>query len=253
MKYKIDRKFVAEREKEFESLSADKIIDWVASEIGFENFILASSMSVEGQVLADMLFKKSKNARIVMIDTGRLNQETYDTADWTRKYYGVNIEVIFPDSIEVEEMVTKFGVNLFYDSVDKRKFCCEIRKINPLKKKLLGLKAWMTGLKRIDNENRTTIRKLEWDEKFNLLKLNPIADWTDVEIWNYLEKNKIKINQLYKSGYKSIGCACCTRPVREGEDARAGRWWWEDRAHSECGLHIVNGKLVRKNIKKKEN
>jgi len=247
MKNKINKEIVIKKQEEFELLSADEILDWAVSEIGVDNFILASSMSVEGQVLSDMLFKRSRKARVVMIDTGRLNQETYEIAEWTNKYYGVSIEVVFPDSIEIENMVNVFGVNLFYDSVENRKLCCEIRKVHPLRKKLKGLQAWMTGLKRVDSENRTTLKKLEWDEKFNLLKLNPIADWTDEKLWHYVEKNQIKVNPLYKLGYKSIGCACCTRPVNEGEESRSGRWWWEDRAHSECGLHIVDGKLIRKN------
>lgn len=229
----------------FASAEAKEIVEWTLEKIGARNFVLASSMSVESQVLTDMLLKRDNNVRILMLDTGRLNQETYDVLQWTKSHYGVNVEIAFPDSSDVEEMVFKKGINLFYDSVENRKLCCEIRKVRPLCRKLAGVKAWMTGLKRSDSELRSDLPKIEWDAQFSLLKLNPLADWSDEKVWNYIKEKGIQPNKLYSEGYKSIGCAPCTRAVLEGEDIRSGRWWWEPRSHSECGLHVVNGKLIR--------
>jgi len=244
----VSREFdIKELDKKFSDARAEEIIAWAVSEIGVEKFVLASSMSVEGQVLTDMLISESRRGRVITIDSGRLNQETYDVIAYTRERYGIDVEIVFPDSRELVEMVEKNGINLFYDGVEKRKLCCEIRKVRPLKKKLEGLDAWICGLRREDSDSRSGIKKFEWDGNFGLLKINPIADWTEAMLWEYAEKRKIRTNELYRKGYKSIGCAPCTRAVEAGAHPRSGRWWWEPSCHSECGLHVVDGKLKGKN------
>ena len=195
---------------------------------------------MEDQVLTDMILKKNKNAIIFTIDTGRLPQETYDVIDKTRKKYGVNIEVLFPEGSDVEELVKNHGVNLFYESIDLRRECCHIRKIVPLKRKLESLEAWISGIRRSQSVTRNDIVSVEWDDKFKLFKVNPIFDWTEYQVWDYIRKNDIPYNILHDRGYPSIGCVPCSRPIKPGQDIRSGRWWWESPEHKECGLHLKN-------------
>jgi phosphoadenosine phosphosulfate reductase len=145
---------------------------------------------------------------------------------------------MFPDYLEVEKMVTENGVNLMYNSVEERKLCCGIRKVNPLRRMLKTLDAWITGLRRDQTSTRTAVKKVELDaSNNNIVKINPIADWTNDMVWDYIKKNDIPYNKLHDKGYPSIGCAPCTRAIKPGEDLRAGRWWWENDFHKECGLH----------------
>jgi len=201
---------------------------------------LASSFSGEDQVLTDLILKIDANARIFTIDTGRLPEETYAVIAETMEYYGRGFEVYFPDTAEVEAMESTLGPNLFYKSLENRKRCCEVRKVKPLARVLKTLEVWITGLRKGQSVTRLAIQKVEWDETNKLLKLNPLADWTEEQVWRYIRTHQLPYNKLHDRGYPSIGCAPCTRAVKPGEDIRAGRWWWEAPEHKECGLHYRN-------------
>lgn len=204
---------------------------------------LASSFGAEDVVVIDMMMKINPKSRIFTLDTGRLNQETYDVMDEIRKKYNVNIEVMFPDQNEVEQMVRVNGLNLFYDSVGNRKLCCGIRKVHPLNRILSTLDGWVTGLRADQTEVRSNANKLELDEQHNsILKINPIIEWTWEQTWDYIKKNNIPYNKLHDKGFPSIGCEPCTRAIKSGEPLRAGRWWWESDSQKECGLHADHNK-----------
>ena len=199
----------------------------------------ASSFGAEDAVMMDIMININPEFRFFTLDTGRLPQETYDIMDAVRKRYNVTIEVLFPDAGQVQNMVQEKGVNLFYDSVDNRKLCCEIRKVNPMNKMLGTLDGWITGLRRDQTKNREDARIFQLDAGHdNILKINPIIDWTWDQVWGYIKENHLPYNALLDQGYPSIGCQPCTRPVKPGEDLRAGRWWWEQGENKECGLHI---------------
>jgi phosphoadenosine phosphosulfate reductase len=225
--------------------SPQDILRWALEFFGTKNIAFASSLGAEDQALTDMLVKIDRSAQIFSLDTGRLPQETYDTIAATEKKYGIMIELLFPDTQEVAEMVNEHGPNLFYDSVEKRKLCCEIRKINPLRRKLKTLDAWVCGLRREHGEARARVEPLEWDENFSLFKVNPLFEWTEGEVWKYIKDNGIPYNPLHNKNYPSIGCLPCTRAIAHGEHIRSGRWWWENDCKKECGLHLSNGKLKR--------
>ena len=224
--------------EELESKPAPEILRWGFKKYG-EKMVLASSFGAEDVVLIDMMVKINRNlTRVFTLDTGRLNQETYDLIDKIRKKYDINIAVYFPNANEVEEMVGNKGMNLMYESVENRKLCCNIRKVEPLKRALKQFDCWITGLRREQSVTRNKIKKIEVDTlNNNIIKLNPLADWTNDEVWQYIDENKIPYNELHDRGYLSIGCEPCTRAVKQGEDLRAGRWWWETDSHKECGLH----------------
>lgn len=198
---------------------------------------LASSLSIEDQVLSDLIVSTDTSARIFTLDTGRLFPETYRLIDDTNKKYGINIEVFFPERASVEEMVKLKGINLFYDSIENRKQCCHIRKIEPLKRAFQGLEVWICGLRQEQSVTRTAIKTVEWDEGNGLIKINPLAHWSEKEVWDYIKTNQVPYNELHDKGFPSIGCQPCTRAIKSGEDLRAGRWWWEEPEHKECGLH----------------
>jgi phosphoadenosine phosphosulfate reductase len=206
----------------------------------------ATSLGAEDQVLTDMLARVAPRVCVFTLDTGRLPQETHDLIDSTRERYGIRIEVLFPDRAEVEALVSEKGANLFYRSIEGRKSCCQVRKVLPLRRKLAGLDAWITGLRREQAVTRQEVRTVEWDSANGLIKLNPLADWTAEQVWEYIRLHDVPYSALHERGYPSIGCGPCTRAVRPGEDARAGRWWWETPEQKECGLHVVDGRLVRK-------
>jgi phosphoadenosine phosphosulfate reductase len=197
----------------------------------------SSSMGVEDQVITQMISSIHKDARIFTLDTGRLFPETYDLIDATNKRYGVNIEVFFPDSQRVEMMVKAKGINLFYESIENRKLCCHIRKIEPLKRALSNLDVWISGLRRDQSITRNNLSIVEWDALHNKIKVNPLLDWDTEKVWNYIREHNIPYNPLHDKGFPSIGCLPCTREVQPGEDIRAGRWWWENPEMKECGLH----------------
>ncbi len=204
---------------------------------------MASSFGAEDVVVIDMMMKINPKARIFTLDTGRLNQETYDVMDEIRKKYNMNIEVMFPDQNEVEQMVRVNGLNLFYHSVGNRKLCCGIRKVHPLNRILSTLDGWITGLRADQTEVRLNANKIEFDEQHNgIMKINPIIEWTWDQTWDYIKKNNIPYNKLHDNGFPSIGCEPCTRAIKSGEPLRAGRWWWESDSQKECGLHADHSK-----------
>lgn len=198
---------------------------------------LATSLGAEDQVITDMLVKLDKNAGIFTLDTGRLFPETYNLIDDTNKKYGIKIDVYFPDKDKVESMVKQRGMNLFYDSVENRKMCCGIRKVEPLQRAFSGLDVWICGLRKDQTVSRFFSQLVEWDKVNGLIKINPLIDWTEKDVWNYIREHNVPFNPLHERGFASIGCQPCTRAVQPGEDFKAGRWWWEGQEQKECGLH----------------
>ena len=224
--------------REFERSSPEDILSWASKNLD-RSVALATSFQVQGMVVVDMFVKVNPEGRIFTLDTGRLHSHTYDVMDRTREKYNINIEVLFPDTIEVEEMVTSRGVNLFYKSVENRRLCCQVRKTNPLNRYLKTLDAWITSIRADQTEQRAESSKFEIDYLHGrMLKINPILDWTIDHVWNYVKKNDVPYNKLHDMGYPSIGCAPCTRAIEKGEDPRAGRWWWEQSSDKECGIHF---------------
>lgn len=237
-------KFTAEQIQQLnESLKTpQEVLKWSLDNL-HPRLALASSFGAEDVVVIDMMMKINPKSRIFTLDTGRLNQETYDVMDEIRKKYNMNIEVMFPDQNEVEQMVRVNGMNLFYDSVGNRKLCCGIRKVHPLNRVLSTLDGWITGLRADQTEVRSNANKLELDEQHNaIIKINPIIEWTWEQTWDYIKKNNIPYNKLHDKGFPSIGCEPCTRAIKSGESLRAGRWWWESDLQKECGLHADHNK-----------
>lgn len=223
--------------QEFEPQAPEKLLTWAFDRFGGK-IVLASSFGSEDVVLIDMAAKIHPAVRIVTLDTGRLPEETYAVMDAVKFKYGVKIEVFFPDAARVETLVREKGFYSFKESVENRKECCGIRKVEPLKRALAGAEAWITGQRRSQSVTRTEIGKVEVDaSQGGIVKLNPLADWDEKKVWDYIRANKVPYNKLFDAGYRSIGCAPCTRAVKSGEDERAGRWWWESPDHKECGLH----------------
>lgn len=230
--------------KEYKDKLAEETVKYVLDLLGKEKVILASSMSIEDQVLTDILIKINPEARIFFLDTGRHFQKTYDLMVETMQRYKFNYEVYAPDTDELEGVLSKFGPNFFYQSIELRKKCCEIRKVNPLKRVLSTADAWICGLRRDQSLTRQEIEIFEWDYSHSIYKINPIAFWTEDMVWDYIKKHNIPYNYLYNEGFLSIGCQPCTRAVRPGESVRSGRWWWEDPDKKECGLHLrMEGKV----------
>ncbi len=222
----------------------DEIIRWAIERFG-DDLTLACSLGVEDMVLVEHLVRNAKDLGkavppIFVLDTGRLHQQTYDVLDEARIKYGIEFEIYFPDKDRVQELVRTRGVNSFYQSVENRKECCGVRKVEPLGRALSGKQAWITGLRRAQAVTRSDVAMVEVDDGHgNIFKLNPLADWSEEQVWDYVKEKKIPTNVLHKQGYPSIGCAPCTRAIHEGEDIRAGRWWWENPDMKECGLHVA--------------
>lgn len=223
---------------ELESKPPQEVLSW-SLETFSPKIAFASSFGAEDVVIIDMLYKIcGKDAKVFTLDTGRLNPETYDVMDQIKKRYQISIITMFPDYGEVEKMVNEKGVNLMYNDVSDRKLCCEIRKVHPLRRMLKDLDAWITGLRREQTFTRSNIKKVDLDaSNNNIVKISPLVDWTNGMVWDYIKKNDLPYNKLHDRGYPSIGCAPCTRAIAAGEDLRAGRWWWENDSHKECGLH----------------
>ena len=204
---------------------------------------VASRFGAEDVAIIDMISNINPKARVFTLDTGRLNQETYDVMDEIRNRYNMNIEVMFPDNDEVEQMVRVNGMNLFYHSVGNRKLCCGIRKVHPLNRMLSTLDGWITGLRADQTEVRSNSNKIEIDSQHNdIIKVNPILEWSWEQTWDYIKKNNIPYNKLHDKGFPSIGCEPCTRAIKPSEPLRAVRWWWESDTEKECGLHAEHGK-----------
>ena len=229
---------VAEAAKQLESKSPADVLQW-----GVDNFFpkigFASSFGAEDVAVIDLIVKVKKELTIFTLDTGRLPEETYEVMDAIRAKYGIKIVSYFPDREKVEKLEREKGFYSFRESVDNRKECCGIRKVEPLRRALSGLDAWITGLRREQAVTRAVLPKAEIDTaNNNMVKLNPIADWTTQQTWDYIKKNGVPYNKLHDRNYPSIGCSPCTRAVKPGEDIRAGRWWWELPEQKECGLHV---------------
>ena len=215
--------------------SIEETLRFLANEYK-DNVVFSTSFGQEDQVITALIAKNDLPITIFTLDTGRLFQETYDVFHKTLRKYKIDIKTYFPEAIAVEELLNHKGPNSFYESVENRKECCFIRKVTPLTKALKGNDIWITGLRAEQSENRNDLDLFEYDEKFDIIKFNPLLKWTLIEVEAYLEKNNVPQNVLHKQGFVSIGCAPCTRAIAEGEDIRAGRWSWES-SHKECGLH----------------
>lgn len=228
---------IEEWNERFSKAPAEEVLEFFSNEFGPE-ICLSSSMGAEDQVLTHMVLKINPQFRIFTLDTGRLFPETLNLIQKTREKYNTPIEVFFPDYRLVQQMVREKGVNLFYESVENRKLCCQIRKMEPLKRALAGMKAWITGIRKDQTINRFNTSLVEWDEANNLVKINPLYLWSEKMVWEYIRSHDIPYNELHYQNFPSIGCQPCTRAVQPGEDSRSGRWWWEDQGHKECGLHL---------------
>lgn len=203
----------------------------------FQPVAFASSLGAEDQVLTDLIYRESLPIEIFTIDTGRLPTETYDLLAAVERCYGRRPAIFFPCHETVESHVHAHGINGFYDSVEARKACCAVRKVEPLRRALAGKRAWITGLRAEQSVTRKGLRMMAYDAAHELVKFSPLADWNEAEVWAYIRRYRVPYNALHDRSYSSIGCAPCTRAVAVGEDLRAGRWWWEAAEHKECGLH----------------
>ena len=227
--------------KELEAKSAEEVLRW-----GIESFFpkigFASSFGAEDVVVIDLIAKINPKVTIFTLDTGRLHEETYEVMDRIREKYGVTITSYFPDKTAVEKLEREKGFYSFRKSIENRKECCGIRKVEPLNRALSALEAWVTGLRREQAVTRGALPKVELDTAHrNMVKINPIAQWTTSQVWDHIKKNNVPYNKLHDMNFPSIGCSPCTRAVKPGEDIRAGRWWWELPEQKECGLHVKPG------------
>jgi phosphoadenosine phosphosulfate reductase len=202
-----------------------------------ERIVLSTSLGLEDQVLTEMVLRQKKGVEVFTLDTGRLFPETYDLIARTNKHFGIRMKTYFPEPSAVEKMVAEKGINLFYDSVENRKMCCGIRKVAQLPRAFAGKDAWICGLRKDQSVSRFFNRLVEWDANNGLVKINPLINWTEKQVWEYIRSHSIPYNLLHDQGFPSIGCEPCTRAIETGEDVRAGRWWWENDLHKECGLH----------------
>ena len=211
----------------------------------FTPAVFASSLAAEDMVLTDLILKAQLPIGIFTLETGRLHAETLGMLDVIQQTYGYEVAPFRPDPAEVDAYVATNGLNAFYDSVAMRKECCRIRKVEPLARALAGNRAWITGQRRAQSTTRAGLDVQEQDAGHDMVKFNPLADWSETDVWDYIRANEVPYNPLHDRGYPSIGCEPCTRAIQPGEDVRAGRWWWENPDSKECGLHVVDGKLIR--------
>ena len=213
------------------------VLEWAMKVFDSKRLAIASSLGAEDQVLLDMAVEIDPTVRVFTLDTGRLFPETYELMERTIRRYGISLEVQFPEAQDVEAMVREKGPNLFYQSVENRKRCCFVRKVKPLGKVLATLDAWICGLRRSQSVTRNDVAPVEWDDQNGLVKINPLVDWSEEQVWEYIRERDVPYNSLHDRGFPSIGCQPCTRAVEPGDDPRSGRWWWERPEHKECGLH----------------
>ena len=202
-----------------------------------DRIVLSTSLGLEDQVITEMVLRQKRDTEVFTLDTGRLFPETYDLIARTNKFFGIRMKIYFPEPEKVEEMVASHGINLFYDSVEKRKMCCGIRKVAQLPRAFQGKEAWICGLRKDQSVSRFFSKLVEWDANNGLIKINPLINWTIKDVWDYIKSHNIPYNLLHDRGFPSIGCEPCTRAIEPGEDVRAGRWWWESDLGKECGLH----------------
>jgi thioredoxin-dependent adenylylsulfate APS reductase len=230
----------------FEDSNASDLLEWALDRF-HPRMAISAAGGVDGMAIIDMAWRINPEVRVFTLDTGRLPPETYELFEKIREKYGIAVEFEFPERTAVEQLVNAEGPNLMYKSVDLRVACCEIRKVVPLKRKLATLDAWVAGLRREQWRTRKNIAKVELDRDHGgIVKLNPLADWTSDEVWDYVRSNDVPYHELFDHGYASIGCAPCTRPIQPGESERAGRWWWESETDKECGIHCSVGLLGSK-------
>ncbi len=227
---------VSSLNKKFQGSKPEEILEYFINEYKQEA-ALSSSLGAEDQILTDMILKIDRSANIFTLDTGRLHPETYDVMDATNLKYNVKLNVFFPQNGDIEKLYEEQGINGHFESIQNRKNCCGIRKMEPLKRALSPLKVWFTGLRAAQSVTRTDMPIVEFDENFNVIKVNALINWSEDDVWEYIKSNNVPYNKLHDKGFPSIGCAPCTRPVKAGEDIRSGRWWWENPEHKECGLH----------------
>ena len=222
---------------EIEKLTEKEILELLIKRYPHK-VVFSTSFGMEDQVITDFILKNKIPVEIFTLDTGRLFYETYTTWENTNEYYHTEITPYYPDAKAIERYVKDNGVNAFYNSVPLRQACCHIRKVEPLKRALAGNKVWITGLRAEQSANREQMKMVEWDETNHIIKVHLLLHWRTEQVLSFLRNNGIPYNPLHDKGYPSIGCAPCTRAIREGEDFRDGRWWWESKTNKECGLHI---------------
>jgi len=228
------------RLNEIKKLIDDKPVEeslLLLSEKFKDKIVFSTSLSLEDQVITDIIYSNDLPIRIFTIDTGRLFNETYSVLNKTNEFYDKKIQIYFPKNDSVESLVNEKGPFSFYGSVENRKECCFIRKVEPLNRALAGMQAWITGIRAEHSVTRQEMNKIEWDEIHRVFKFHPLLDWSTQKVKDYIKKHNVPYNLLHDKGFVSIGCSPCTRAVIEGEDFRAGRWWWEDNTKKECGLH----------------
>jgi phosphoadenosine phosphosulfate reductase len=233
------------RTEDFTGLVAATQATLVRIADAFSPAVFASSLAAEDMVLTDMILRARLPIGIFSLETGRLHAETLGVLDRIKQVYDYDVALYRPEPAAVDAYVKQNGLNAFYDSVDMRKECCRIRKVEPLNRALAGNRAWVTGQRRAQSTTRAALDVQEVDEAHGMIKFNPLADWSEEDVWHYIHSNNVPYNPLHDKGYPSIGCEPCTRAIQPGEDIRAGRWWWENPESKECGLHVVDGKLVR--------
>ncbi len=236
-----DKVLATVRGGELESLAAEEILTWAVKNFHPRLVLSCSFGAREGLVLLDMMHRIEPESRVFFLDTGRLPQATHDLVDRIRERYAKPIEVVFPDPVDVQQMVRQHGQNLFYESVEKRQLCCRLRKVEPMRRYFAeaGVDAYVSGLRREQNVTRADVPKAEIDVAHGgLVKLNPLADWTTEQVARYIEEHNVPVNRLHHQGYPSVGCEPCSRAIQPGDDIRAGRWWWEHADTRECGLHV---------------
>jgi phosphoadenosine phosphosulfate reductase len=224
--------------QEMESWSSEEILTWAIGKYHPRLVLSASFGAPEGMALLHMMHRIEPDSRVFVLDTGRLHPATHDLIDRVRDRYDKRVEVLFPSARDLESMVREKGMNHFYESLDNRKLCCRIRKVEPMRRYFKDFDAYVTGLRRDQNVTRTQTPKAELDvANGGLVKINPMADWSHEQVMAYVDEHQVPINRLHAQGYPSVGCEPCTRAVAPGEDPRAGRWWWESPDTKECGLH----------------
>ncbi|MHB9105987.1 MAG: phosphoadenylyl-sulfate reductase [Armatimonadota bacterium] len=229
---------IIEQSASLEALTAAERIAWAVREFG-DGLTFACSFGAEDMVVLDLLLAVDPQAAVFLLDTGRLHQETHDLIARTREHFGRVFTAYVPQTEALQALLDAEGPNSFYRSREARKACCRVRKVEPLARALAGKAAWLTGLRREQSVTRTVLPVMEIDESHDgMVKLNPLADWSEVQVWDYIREHHLPYNVLHDRDFPSIGCAPCTRAVAPGEDLRAGRWWWEEAEHKECGLHL---------------
>ncbi|HLS94387.1 MAG TPA: phosphoadenylyl-sulfate reductase [Sphingobacterium sp.] len=229
---------IAQIKQDIQHLDAIDIIRYVQLKFG-RDAVFSTSFGIEDQVITHFIAESGSEASIFTLETGRLFPETYYVWNRTLEKYKLVIKAYYPDTHAVEEMVSRKGPSSFYNSVDDRKECCYIRKIEPLKRAIKGFKVWITGIRAEQSANREGMDMVEWDEANGIIKVHPLYHWTLADVEDFLKSRGVPYNPLHDKGFPSIGCQPCTRAIHPGEDFRAGRWWWEDKSKKECGLHVT--------------